>query len=95
MFLGDTLSSIALKYQSTYQEIAAYNGIGDVNKIYAGEIIRIPICDEEKREYYIVKRGDNLTKIAKLYRVGIEELMKLNSIQDANLIYIGQRLRVK
>lgn len=93
---GDTLSSIALKYQSTYQEIAAYNGIGDVNKIYAGEIIRIPIRDEAvKREYYVVKRGDNLTKISKLYRVSIEELMKLNSIQDANLIYIGQRLRVK
>ena len=70
--------------------------LGDVNKIYAGEIIRIPIRDEAmKREYYVVKRGDNLTKIAKLYRVGIEELMKLNSIQDANLIYIGQRLRVK
>ncbi len=39
---GDTLNDIAAKYNTTAKAIADYNGIKDVNKIYAGEIIYIP-----------------------------------------------------
>lgn len=38
---GDTLSSIASKYGTTYQKIAAKNGIADPNKIYIGQILKI------------------------------------------------------
>lgn len=34
---GDTLSGIAKKYGTTYQEIASKNGITDPNKIYVGQ----------------------------------------------------------
>lgn len=46
-------------------------------------------------EYYIVKSDDNLTKIAKMYNTNINQLVSWNNIKNANLIYIGQRLRVK
>lgn len=39
---GDTLSGIALKYGTTYQALAAYNGISDPNKINVGQKIKIP-----------------------------------------------------
>ncbi len=39
---GDTLNDIAAKYNTTAKTIADYNGIKDVNKIYAGEVIYIP-----------------------------------------------------
>lgn len=39
---GDTLSQIAAKYGTTYQAIAAYNGIKNPNAIRVGQKIRIP-----------------------------------------------------
>ena len=38
---GDTLSSIAKRYNTTYQKIATYNNIKDANKIYVGQKIKI------------------------------------------------------
>ena len=39
---GDTLSGIAKRFGTTYQEIARLNGIADPNKIRAGQVIKIP-----------------------------------------------------
>lgn len=39
---GDTLSSIASKHGTTYQELAAYNGISNPNLIHVGQKIKIP-----------------------------------------------------
>ena len=38
---GDTLSGIAAKYGTTYQQLAQLNGIANPNKIYAGQKIRV------------------------------------------------------
>ena len=39
---GDTLSGIAKRFGTTYQEIARLNGIADPNKIRVGQVIKIP-----------------------------------------------------
>lgn len=39
---GDTLSSIAAKYGTTYQKLAEYNGIANPNVISVGQKIKIP-----------------------------------------------------
>lgn len=44
---------------------------------------------------YIVKKGDNLTKIASRYGTTVSNLVKLNNIADANKIYVGQSLKIK
>lgn len=38
---GDTLSGIAAKYGTTYQHLAAVNGIANPNKIYVGQVLKI------------------------------------------------------
>ena len=38
---GDTLSGIAAKFGTTYQEIARKNGIANPNKIYPGQVLKI------------------------------------------------------
>ena len=38
---GDTLSGIAKKFHTTVKELARKNNIKDVNKIYAGDVIKI------------------------------------------------------
>ena len=45
--------------------------------------------------WYTVKRGDNLTKIAKKYEVTVQSIVDLNNISNPNLIYPGQKLRIK
>lgn len=39
---GDTLSKIASKYGTTYQELARINGISNPNKIYVGQTLKVP-----------------------------------------------------
>lgn len=39
---GDTLSAIAAKYGTTYQELAKYNNISNPNRISVGQQIKIP-----------------------------------------------------
>ena len=46
-------------------------------------------------EYYIVQRGDNLTKIANRYGTTVNQLVAWNNIANPNLIYAGQKLRVR
>jgi peptidoglycan endopeptidase LytE len=43
---------------------------------------------------YTVKKGDNLTKIAKANNTTVAKLVGLNGIKNANLIQIGQVLKL-
>lgn len=51
--------------------------------------------DEPKKETistYVVKKGDTLSKIAKIYNTTYQELAKYNNIKNANLIFVGQKI---
>ena len=41
---GDTLYSIGRRYGVSLWEIARVNGIADVNRIWVGQVLRIPGC---------------------------------------------------
>lgn len=43
---------------------------------------------------YTVQRGDTLTKIAKDNKTTVAKLVKLNNIKNANLIKVGQIIRI-
>lgn len=47
------------------------------------------------KEYYSVKSGDTLTWIAKKFGTTVNELVRMNNIEDPDLIYVGMKLRVK
>lgn len=50
---------------------------------------------KETKKYYTVKKGDTLTAIAKKYKTTVKQIAKWNDIKNVNLIYVGQKLRVK
>ena len=50
---------------------------------------------EPNKEYYVVKKGDTLSEIAVKYNTSVTNLAKLNNITNVNMIYTGQKLRVK
>ena len=95
---GDTLSSIASKYGTTYQKLAQYNNISNPNIISVGQVIKIPNNNANNKvqvEYYTVKSGDSLSSIAKKYGTTVNNLVALNNIKNANLIYVNQKIRVR
>ncbi len=55
---GETLSSIAKKYGTTYQKIAQYNGIANPNLIRVGQKIKIPAADRPGK---VVAVGSRVT----------------------------------
>lgn len=99
---GNTLNQIANRYSTTVQEIASINNIQNPNLIYPGEILRIltnsTISGNEERGtgdvIYTVARGNTLLQIAKNYNVSVEHIVELNDIQNPNLIYPGEKLRI-
>jgi len=48
-----------------------------------------------KKTYYTVKKGDNLSKIAKRYGTTVANICKLNGIKSNKPLKVGQKLRVK
>lgn len=94
---GDTLSHIALWYNTTVEELVKLNNIQNPNLIYIGEKILITTSDkpnQEKEISYTVKRGDTLYRISNKYGVSISNIVSLNNIQNPNLIYPGQILKI-
>lgn len=94
---GDTLSEIALWYNTTVSQLVAKNNIPNPDLIYIGQTIIIRDSKEQQNAQngtYIVRRGDTLTQISIRFNTTVNVLVKLNNIQNPNLIYIGQRLIV-
>lgn len=100
---GDTLGAIAKAYGTTVDEIVALNPIiRNKNLISVGWKLTMPTTASqgtaiatEKAVEYIVKKGDNLTKIAKKYGTTVVKLVALNGIANASKIYPGQVIRLQ
>ena len=72
-------------------------GNGEVRKTVLGkryEEVQSRVNAGENK-YHIVKSGDTLSKIATIYGTSYQEIARLNKLQNPNLIYVGQRLRIK
>lgn len=91
---GDSLYSIARNYGVTVNELKSANNLTS-NNLSIGMNLIIPSENKEpsSEEYYIVKAGDSLYKIANMYHTTVNELKSLNNL-SSNLLSIGQRLRV-
>ncbi len=87
---GDTLSSIAKRFDQDIDTIVKRNLISDPNVIYVGQILYIP--SQEKKLIYEVKEGDTLSQIALRYDTAIDKLKCINNIEDIHRIYVGQKI---
>lgn len=95
---GDTLSGIAARYGTTYQNLAALNGIADPNVINVGQVLRVNGTEAPTQQpnglTYTVQRGDNLSAISAKFGVSYQSIADMNGIADPNKIYAGQVLRI-
>ena len=94
---GDTLSELAIKYNTTVARLVELNNISNPNLIYAGNTLVVPIASANESsngntEIYIVRYGDTLWGIARRFNTTVNALVAANNIQNRNLIYVGQRI---
>ena len=47
------------------------------------------------KQYYTIRTGDTLSEIAKANGTTVKQLQSWNGIKNANVIYAGQKIRVK
>jgi GH24 family phage-related lysozyme (muramidase) len=67
---------------------------GLVNRRNAERSLFLKPCDVvQNPKTYTVKKGDNLTVIAKRLNTTIKHLADMNNIKNINLIYVGQVLK--
>jgi LysM repeat protein len=100
---GDTLTRIAAKYGVTVSALVALNDIQDPDRIEVGQVLEIPEpsttptptpISTSSTITYVVQPGDTLHKIANRFGVTVNALVRINNIQDPNLIRVGQVLQI-
>lgn len=97
---GDTLYSVALKYNTTVDAIKNKNNLAS-NILSVGQTLIIPadtestgqdtIPSENANGTYVVQKGDSLWSIANHFGVTVNELIAANDLTDS-ILTIGQIL---
>ncbi len=89
------MSEIAEKFGTTVSTLVGLNDISNPNLIYPGQKL---IISKGNSKIFIgvvvVKVGDTVSGIASRYNTTVENIVNLNDLKNANLIYPGQTLRV-
>ncbi len=89
---GDSLWSIARKYNISVDELKSLNNLSG-NLLSVGQTLRVKGIPETNNEIYFVKNGDTLYSIASRYGVSIDELRRYNNL-SSDLLSIGQQLYI-
>lgn len=93
---GDTLSGIAARFGTSYQKIAADNGIANPNYIVPGQVLKIYSGNgggnTGGETTYTVQPGDTLSGIAAQFGTSWQRLAEINNIANPDLIYPNQVL---
>ena len=106
---GDSLDKIAKAHHTTVDELIKLNHlpssflrIGQVLKVPSDKIGTAapkpkPTVETSSSEYYTIKVGDNPWTIAMKHHMKLEELLKLNSLNEekARKLKPGDRLRIR
>ncbi len=97
---GDTLYSIAKRYNTTVQNISSLNNLSGIN-LSIGQELKIPESYDNSSNQvlpsfinYIVKKGDTLYSIAHLYNLSVDDLIKDNNL-NSNVLSVGQNLKIR
>ncbi len=94
---GDTLSSIARRYNTSVLTLVAINNITNPNLISVGQTLTLPTdTSTDIITTYTIKSGDTLSEIATKYKTNVSTLLGLNTniTRDINQIRVGQTLEL-
>jgi len=88
---GDTIGEIAERHGVSTRNVMAWNGLSSTT-IRPGQQINI-YSESNAPRTHVVQRGQNLSVIAQVHGVTVQQLRRWNDLSSNN-IYPGQRLVV-
>lgn len=91
-FANGRLRADTIVLKKHYFSCHSHYGMTDQQSLAA---FKNPPRNVSTPQYYKVKRGDTLTRIAKRQGTNVVNLCKLNGIKENKYIYVGQMLRIK
>ena len=109
---GDTWGRIAAEYGITEDVLKGANTqLASLTNLPAGTYLTVPVpadsaharaadaaapVVQETARYHVVKRGENLGRIAKKYGLSLPRLLKMNNMTnaDARRLQVGHKLKV-
>lgn len=96
---GDSLTSVARKYQTSVSDLAALNGLSVNDGLITNQKLKVPANvtpvktttpskpNQNQPVKYTIQSGDSLTSVANKYGISIDELAAANNLStDAGLI---------
>lgn len=93
---GDNLWTIAKKFGVSVRDIKKWNNLYS-SKIKIGQVLNVNkeggSISRNPATYY-VRRGDNLTTIARKHSVALSKLMQLNGLSRRSKIMVGKKLQI-
>ena len=100
---GETLTSIAKENRLYVADLKKWNNLKDAN-IKLGDKLKLSninnglaVTDEKKQAqtiFYTVKKGDNISNIATLNSVSVENLKLWNNL-NSNTVKVGEKLKIE
>ena len=91
---GDTLKSVAKKFDTNESTLKDLNNIYYLDSIRAGMEIIVPINSNQYFSYYTIEQGDSIYAIARKYNINPELLAGLNGLDMDDYIYPGQEILI-
>jgi membrane-bound lytic murein transglycosylase D len=89
---GDNLYQISRKFGVSLKSLKKNNKLKR-SKIFVGQKIKIPGNSKSSITKYKVKRGDNLTVLAKRFNTSINRIVRLNGLKR-KVLYKGETIRI-
>ncbi len=105
---GDSLAKIAMRQNTTIEILKDINGLSSAT-IYPGMNMKVPSTtssnsrvvadnsnDSNSLDYkmHTIRRGETLWKLAKIYSVAVNEIIRWNNISDRTKLYPGDKLKI-
>ncbi len=98
---GDTLSEIAVRFDTTVARLVELNGLANPDLIFAGATLQVPASDgggggapqaASGERWYRVQPGDTLSGIAARTGIPLQTVIAVNGMSSANRLLAGDVL---
>ena len=80
--------SIEVRLEQLEDRVLRLEGMFEANSV------GVPEFGKTKTRFHVIQPGDTLNSISRLYGLTIEELRRMNNLQEGAVIYAGEKLIV-
>ena len=91
---GDTLWNISKKFNTSVNDLKKVNNLNS-NALYVGQLLKVPgyYTAEDTNITYVVKKGDTLYSISRIYGIPIDTLRRYNNL-NSDILSVGQQISI-